>query len=325
MARHPWVAQADDGIRWGIQLCAEDGRRSQLDRDVKANPGDALIDSGKLVEQLGFDAVFIYDHPGQAPDPWVWLSGLSMVTDRVRLGSIVNCAYHRYPTYLARLATDLDHLSQGRLVLGLGAGYLKREFESLGVEFMSNRDRAAGIEEVVQIVQGSWGADPFSFDGKYYQVKNIKVLPAPVQEPWVPLVIGGSGEQVTLRNVAQFADACNLNVESPEDVRRKLEVIDRHCETYDRPPEEVLRTGFTLWLILAPTEAEVKAKVDSYFPDGIPEVLEGRVIAGTPEQIIEHYQERVDLGIQYFVVQLIDGADRETIQLLADQIVPAVS
>lgn len=324
MARHPWVAEADNGVRWGIQLCAEESRRSQLDRDLKANPADALIESGKLVDQLGFDGLFIYDHPGQAPDPWVWLSGLAMVTENARLGSIVNCVYHRYPTYLARLASDLDHLSGGRFLLGLGAGYLKREFESLGAEFMSNKDRAAGLAEVVEIIRGVWGPEPFAFDGRYYQIERAQVLPPPVQEPWVPIVIGGGGEQVTLRNVARYADACNLAVESIEDVRRKLSVIDKHCEDLGRDPAEVLRTGFTLWLIMGEDESAIQRKVNHYFPEGIPDVLAPRVLTGTPEQIAEYYQQRVDIGFQYFVVQLIDGSDRETINLLAEQVVPNV-
>lgn len=325
MARHPWVAKADDGIRFGIQLCAEDGRRDAMDRDIKVNPYDALMESGKLVDQLGFDGLFIYDHPGQAPDPWVWLSGLASVTENVMLGSVVNCVFHRYPTYLARLATDLDHLSGGRLMLGLGIGYLPEEFKMLGVEFMPNRDRFRALEEVIQIIQGSWGDEPFSFDGEYYQVENIRVLPPPVQER-PPIMIAGSGEQVTLRQVAKWGDACNFNRgATPDETRHKLDVLKQHCADFDRDYEEILRTDFTGWLIMAPTEAELQQKLAGYYPGGIPDSLDYLgVTAGTPEQIAEKFQSYVDAGIQYFVVQLVDGSDRETIQLLADQVVPAM-
>lgn len=325
MARHPWVAAADSGVRWGIQLCAEDRRRSALDRDVKARPAEALLESGKLVEQLGFDAVYIYDHPSQAPDPWVWLAGLATVTERVRLGSAVNCVYHRYPTYLARLATDLDHLSNGRLILGLGAGYLRREFRALGVDYPSDSDRAKGVAEVAEIVRGVWGDAPFSYDGRYYQIENVQIVPPPVQEPWVPIMIGGRGEQVALRNVARHADACNFNVKTVADVRRKLDVLQRHCEAAGRPVDEILTSTFTGWLILAPTEEAVQRKVASYFPDGMPDSMDYLgIVAGTPEQIIEHYVERAGAGIDYFVVQLLDGSDRETLHLLAEEVVPHV-
>lgn len=326
MARHPWVAKADEGIRFGVQLCAEDGRRSALDRDVKAEPYDALIESGKLVDRLGFDGLFIYDHPGQAPDPWVWLSGLASVTENVMLGSVVNCVFHRYPTYLARLATDLDHLSGGRLMLGLGVGYLPEEFAMLGVEFMSNPDRLRAIEEAVAIIQGAWGDEPFSYDGRYYQVENIRVVPPPLQQPRPPLMIAGSGERVTLRNVAKYADACNLNRSlSVDDTVRRLDVLKRHCQDLGRDYDEILKTDFTGWLLMAPTEDEVREKLSSYYPDGLPGSLDYLgVTAGTPEQIAVRFQEYADIGIQYFVVQLVDGSDRETIHLLADEVVPHV-
>jgi len=325
MARHPWVAKADEGVRFGIQLCAEDGRRNAMDRDIKANPYDALMESGKLVDQLGFDGLFIYDHPGQAPDPWVWLSGLASVTENVMLGSVVNCVFHRYPTYLARLATDLDHLSRGRLMLGLGIGYLPGEFEILGVEFMPNRDRFRALEEVVQIILGSWGEEPFSFSGEYYQVKDIRVLPPPVQER-PPIMIAGAGEQVTLRQVARWADACNFNrATTPEQTRHKLEVLKGHCADLGRDYDEILKTDFTGWLIIAPTERELESKIASFFPGGVPDSLDYLgVTAGTPEQIVEKFQQYVDAGIQYFVVQLVNGSDRETIQLLADEVAPAL-
>ncbi len=325
MARHPWVAAADDGVRWGIQLCAEDGRRSALDRDVKANPAEALLEGGQLVEELGFDAVFIYDHPGQAPDPWIWLSGLATVTNRVRLGSAVNCVYHRTPTYLARIATDLDHLSNGRLLLGLGAGYLRREFKALGVDFMPDGDRARGVAEVADIVRGVWGDEPFSYDGRYYQIENVQVVPPPVQEPWVPVIIGGRGEKTTLRNVATHADACNFNVNSIEAIKRKLDVLGQHCDDVGRPRDEVLISDFTGWLILAPTEEAAQRKLESYFPDGVPDSMDYLGITiGTPQQIIEHYAARGEAGIQYHVVQLLDGSDRETLQMLAEEVVPYV-
>lgn len=326
MARHPWVAKADEGVRFGIQLCAEDRRRSALDRDVKARPYDALIESGKLVDQLGFDGLFIYDHPGQAPDPWVWLSGLATATENVMLGSVVNSVFHRYPTYLARLATDLDHLSGGRLMLGLGVGYLPEEFAMLGVEFMPNPDRLRAIQEAVQIITGAWGDEPFSFDGRYYQVENIRVVPPPLQQPRPPIMIAGSGEKVTLRNVARYADACNLNRSlSVDDTVRRLNALKRHCDDLGRDYDEVLKSDFTGWLLMAPTEDEMQQKLASYYPDGLPGSLDYLgVTAGTPEQIVEHFQQYADIGIQYFVVQLVDGSDRETIQLLADEVVPHV-
>lgn len=325
MARHAWVAKADGGLRWGVQLCAEIRRYSALNRVLYENPREALLGTGQLVEQLGFDGLFIYDHPSQAPDNWIWLSGLAAVTERVMLGSVVNCVYHRHPVYLARMAADLDLLSQGRLMLGLGVGYLKREFNALGAEFMSDGDRLRGLEEALAIIQGVWGDEPFTFEGRYYNIDRVRIVPRPHQAR-VPLMIGGSGEKVALRNVARYADACNLNAQDIPELRRKLDALQRHCDDLGRPYDEVLKTEFTGWLILAPTEAEVQAKLRNIYPDGIPDTLAYLgVLAGTPEQIAAHYQQRRDAGIDYFVVQVVDGTDRETVTLLANEVVPQVS
>lgn len=327
MARHPWVAKADEGVRFGVQLAAEDHRRSAVDRDIKANPREALLESGKLVDQLGFDGLFIYDHVGQAPDPWVWLSGLATQTENVMLGSVVNCIYHRSPVYLARLATDLDHLSNGRLMLGLGVGYLPKEFAWLGVEFRSAAERQAGLEEVLEILHGVWGPEPFTYKGRFYEMEEAQVVPPPLQQPRPPIMIGGSGERVTLRQVAQHADACNLTTRDPAEVINKIEALKRHCDDLGRPYDEILKTTFTGWLILAPTEQEAEAKLGSYYEGGIvPGPVRKRInpLVATPEQAVEFYQSFADIGVQYFVAQLPDGEDRETIQLLADEVMPHV-
>ncbi len=190
---------------------------------------------------------------------------------------------------------------------------------------MSNRDRFRALEEASRSFRVAGVTSPISFDGEYYQVENIRVLPPPVQER-PPIMIAGSGEQVTLRQVAKWADACNFNrAATPDATRHKLEVLKGHCANLGRDYDEILKTDFTGWLIMAPTEAELQQKLAGYYPGGIPDSLDYLgVTAGTPEQIAEKFQLYVDAGIQYFVTQLVDGSDRETIQLLADEVVPAM-
>ncbi len=327
MARHPWVAKADNGVRWGVQLVAENGRRSAMDRDVKDNPRTALFESGKLVDSLGFDGLFIYDHPGQAPGPWVWLGGLAAVTENVMLGSVVNCVFYRHPVSLARHTSDLDHLSQGRVMLGVGCGYLPKEFAWFGADYQPAAQRQEALEEVLEIVQGAWGSDPFTFNGKYYDLDDVRIEPAPVQQPRPPIMLAGGGERVTLRQVARLADACNITAPEPDKVRQKFEALEQHCQEVGRPYDEVLRTTFTGWLIISETEAEAEAKLNSYYPEGIPKAIRDRInpTVGGVDQIIEHYQALADAGVQYFVTQIIDGDDRETIELLAKRVVPEVS
>lgn len=328
MARHPWVAAADNGIRWGVQLVLGDAGLGRL------------LDAGRQVEALDFDGCFIFDHPSIQADPWTCLSALAGVTERVRLGSVVNCVSYRHPTMLARLATDLDTISNGRLMLGLGIGWLIPEFAALGLSYDSATARFAALEEALAIIPGVWGPERFAFDGTHYQVGPVRITPPPVQQPRPPLLIGGSGEKKSLRLVAQYADACNVNevartengqerVGGPELIAHKFDVLRSYCEELGRPYDEVLRTHFTLRLVLGPDEQTVAEKVAAIGQgsSGSPATRRAQPSAfmtGTPEQVISYYQSLVDVGAQYFVIQ-VDATDSETLELLAREVVPHVS
>lgn len=336
MARHPWVAKADDGPRFGVQLAAMRKRLAPLDVTLHDDPMAVLLDAGRRVEQLGFEGLFLHDHPYFSPDPWIGLAGLAVATERVTLGSVVFCVHYRHPAYLARLASDLDHLSRGRLMLGLGIGWAEPEFRALDIPFDPIPARQAALAEAVRIVEGVWGDEPFSFTGRHYRTEAMRIVPRPQQTPRPPLMIAGAGTR-TLRQVARYADACNFgevrpsanpelpdHATGPERIRARLEVLERHCAELGRPYDEVLRTHFVNWLMLAPTEAELQAKFRHYFAEGEQSSLAGTVLAGTPDQIVEHYQARADAGMQYFIVQLPDAADHETLELLAREVLPHV-
>lgn len=328
MTRHPWVAEADNGIRWGVQLVLGDEGLGRL------------LDAGRQVEALGFDGCFIFDHPSIQADPWTCLSALAGVTERVRLGSVVNCVLYRHPTLLARMATDLDTISKGRLMLGLGIGWLVPEFAALGASYDSATDRFAALDEALEIIPGVWGPEKFSYDGKYYQVGPVRISPPPVQKPGPPLMIGGSGEKKSLRLVARYADACNVNdvahtenglerIGGPELIAHKFDVLRGYCEDFGRPYDEILRTHFTLRLVLASDERGVAEKVAAIGQgsSGSPATRRAQPSAfmtGTPEQVIPYYQSLADIGAQYFVLQ-IDAGDSETLELLAGEVVPHVT
>jgi alkanesulfonate monooxygenase SsuD/methylene tetrahydromethanopterin reductase-like flavin-dependent oxidoreductase (luciferase family) len=322
MVRLPWVAQADSGVRFGIQAFAPRGH---------ADPIPTLIGAAKTVERLGFDGFFLGDHPARHPDPWTCLSAIARETERVTLGSVVNCVFYRNPAYLARLASDLDHLSNGRLMLGLGIGWDQSEFQALNVSFLTVPERQAALDEAMIIVEGLWNDDPFSFEGDYFRVAPMTVRPAPVQRPKPPIMIAGGGEKTTLRQVARFADACNFGASQVvggaatlEDIRHKLDVLRRHCDEVEREYDEILRTYFTGWLVMAPDEAALKAKIERFFPNGSERARAGMLVDGTPDAIIQHYRERAEAGIQYFVVQTLDATDTETLELLANDVMPYV-
>jgi alkanesulfonate monooxygenase SsuD/methylene tetrahydromethanopterin reductase-like flavin-dependent oxidoreductase (luciferase family) len=327
VARHPWVAKADTDLRWGIRLDVGDGRLDQL------------LVAGRAVEGLGFDGCFVCDHPSVHADPWICLASLAGVTERVRLGPVVSCVGYRHPAFLARLAADVDSISHGRLILGLGIGWLKPEFEAFGARFDSATMRYAALEESLATISGMWGTQAYAFTGKHRQTGPLRIQ-APPQKPRPPLMIGGSGEKKTLRLVAQYADACNVDdightkqgivrIGGLEQIERKFSVLRRYCEEIGRPYDEVLRTHFTLRLVLARDEstAAAKATATNQLSSGSAATRRAQPSAfmtGTPGQVSEYYQALADIGVQYFVIH-IDSYDIETIELLAREVVPRVT
>lgn len=319
---HDWVAARKGQIGFGLQVFA-------LPEDP--TPTANVIRAGIVAEEVGLDTFYIGDHPGYATEPWVHLAAIAAQTTRIGLGSVVNCVHHRQPALLARLAGDLDHISGGRAILGLGIGWNEPEFKQLGIPFPSIKARQEALDEAMTIITGMFGQEPFTYSGRHWSVERAHYTPPTVQRPRPPFMIAGGGEKVTLRQVAQFADACNFGagsnvgkVRSGDDVRRKLEVLKGHCESLGRPYEDILRTHFTSWAMLSSTEAEAIAKRDRYYPNGLTEEQKVTRIVGTPEQVIPYYQAMADAGMEYFVVQVLDAADEETFRLLASGVMPAI-
>jgi alkanesulfonate monooxygenase SsuD/methylene tetrahydromethanopterin reductase-like flavin-dependent oxidoreductase (luciferase family) len=316
------VIERRDRVTWGVQAFA------RLD-DPDAS--HRVIAAGQLVDRLGLDAFYVGDHPGYTTDPWTHLAALAVTTERVILGSVVGCVLYRNPVVTARLASDLDRLSNGRFMLGLGCGWMKDEFAALGIPYHPASERQAALEEAVAIIEGVWGDAPFSFSGDHYAVTDARVFPPPLQQPRPPLMIAGGGERVTLRQVARLADACNfipadraVEVGVAEEARHKFAVLRQHCAEVGRNYDDILRTHFTGWLMLAPTEAAAEAKLARYFPDGLTERQRHDRLALTPAQAIAHYQSLADAGVQHFVIQSLDAGDHETFELLAREVVPGV-
>jgi alkanesulfonate monooxygenase SsuD/methylene tetrahydromethanopterin reductase-like flavin-dependent oxidoreductase (luciferase family) len=257
-------------------------------------------------------------------------------TRRIGLGVNVCCALYRHPVLTARLAADVDNLSNGRLILGLGNGWDANEFANLGLPFPPAAERQAALTEAIEIIQGVWGEEAFSFEGQHFRCAGAHVSPRPVQRPSPPIMIAGGGERRTLRQVAQSADACNImqidpfggGLLSPEAVGRKLAVLRGHCEDLGRPFDTILRSYTTGWTILARDERALAAKVARYFPDGIEQRYQGTwrdyVFHATPDRAIAHFRALVEAGVQYFIVETMDAMDDETIRLLATDVIPAI-
>jgi alkanesulfonate monooxygenase SsuD/methylene tetrahydromethanopterin reductase-like flavin-dependent oxidoreductase (luciferase family) len=315
---HPWVAEGQHTVRFGVGMLDP---RTDWAR---------YHDSVQMAEELGFDSYWTIDHPTENADCWTTLAALAVSTKTIRLGSIVSCISYRSPTLLARMAADVDRWSGGRLILGIGIGDLPWEFDQLGTSMPAVRERQQALEEAVHVVVGVWGEAPFSYHGQHFQVHEAKVWPAPVQQPHVPLLIAGGGERVTLRQVAAYADVCNFGAHpfmgsafDLEDVRRKFSVLRAHCERLGRPYESVLRSYPIFPLVLAQTHRALQDKLEA-MPPGARVFYQASMMAGLPQEVIAHFQALIDAGVQYFIITLWEQ-DLETLQLLALQVVPALT
>ncbi|MGN6756651.1 MAG: LLM class flavin-dependent oxidoreductase [Thermomicrobiales bacterium] len=322
----PWVVAHRDRVGFALQV---------FPLETREQPGRRLVAAGRLAETLGFDAFFVGDHPAWGPDPWIHLAALATATTRIRLGTNVLGIHYRHPLLTARLAADLDNLSGGRLILGVGCGWDAGEYAAFGLPFSPTPERQAALEEALVSIRGAWGDAPFSFCGQHFSVADARISPLPIQRPGPPLLIGGGGERVTLRQVAQYADACSVSsfglvsgAATADGIQRKLAALRRRCQEQGRDEAAVLRTHFTGWLLLAEDEAQLATKVARYFPEGIARRFAGPwtgfALAATPERAVAHYRALVDAGVQYFIVETLDANDEETMRLLAKRVMPHV-
>ena len=210
-----------------------------------------VIDVGPW-SSLWFSDHFIPPYPRadleseSALESWSMITATAAVTERVRLGILVTGNSFRNPALLAKMASTVDQISNGRLILGIGAGWYKREHEALGWEFPSVKERCDRLEEAVELIKMLFTADgPVDYNGQYYKLKKAYFSPPCTQKPHLPIMVGGNGEKRTLRTLARFGDIANIDINkpgSPEMFKHKLEVIERHCEEFGRDPSEIKKT-----------------------------------------------------------------------------------
>ena len=202
----------------------------------------------RLADEAGFDHLWIFDHfnpIGSAPldgviwEGWTLLAAMAEATSRVRIGNMVTGNTYRHPGVLAKIATTVDHLSAGRLEFGLGAGWAEVEHTMLGIDFPSVGQRLRRLEEACIVIKKLWTEERADFDGRYYKLTGALANPKPVQRPYPPFWIGGSGEQKTLRIVAAHADVWNFAGGPVETALQKVEVLERHCAGLGRDPAEI--------------------------------------------------------------------------------------
>jgi F420-dependent oxidoreductase-like protein len=251
------------------------------------------------VEKTGWDGIWLADHfmpnaedtTSPWPEAWTTLAALAASVPRIRLGTLVTGNTYRHPAVLAKMAATVDHISEGRVVLGVGSGWQENEHEKYGIPFYTVKNRLQRLEEACKVIKGLFENESANFDGEFYQLKDAPLEPKPVQSP-LPLLIGGGGEKVTLRITAQYADEWNV-WGAVADLKHKMKILDQHCEKLGRDPSEIHRTAVAMVFL---TDDEAFAKRMNESKDRPPR------IAGSVSQLQDIIAGYRDIGVDEFIV-----------------------
>jgi F420-dependent oxidoreductase-like protein len=276
-------------------------------------------------ESHGFDSFWVMDHfhqirnVGELQEPmlegWTTQSVVAGFTSRIKLGTLVTGIVYRHPSVLAKVGATLDVLSKGRLFMGIGAAWNVDEATAYGIPFPPVKERMERLEEAVQIIRKMWTEESATFTGSFYQIRNAYCNPKPIQKPHPPIMIGGSGERLTLKIAAKYGDACNI-FGSVETVKKKLRVLREHCRSVGRDYDSILKSK--LGHVVIDKDRE---KVT----DAIRRIPEDRrreyAIYGTPNEVLRQVEAFRDAGIEYLIVNLEPDGELQALELFANEIV----
>jgi len=290
-------------------------------------------DLWKSAEDLGFDWASVFDHfipiqsnpEGPCFEGLTLLSAMAAQTSRIRCGVLVIGNTYRHPAVLANIAATIDHISGGRLELGVGAGWWEMEHQEYGIELPPIGRRIRMLGEALPILKSLWTAHRTTFEGRYYQVTDALCEPKPVQQPSIPLWVGGAGERLTLRTVAESADGWNTFFMPEAEYQHKLDVLAEHCRAVGRNPQDI-RKSLVVQAVVRQDASSVKVQVERLAKArGVtPAQLQGRMIFGTPEQCVEQLLPYVKLGVSDFIIGARAPVDFETLELVATKVAPEV-
>ena len=265
---------------------------------------DRVVEQARAAEAAGFELVTVMDHLYQIPgigstaepmiEGWSVVAALARETSRVRLGTLVTGVTYRNPAMLAKLATALDVISGGRAIFGIGAAWNEEEHIGYGIDFPPVRERMDRLEEALTIARLMFTEDRPSFQGQHYRIHEALNSPRPIQPGGPPILVGGGGEQRTLRIAARFADLTHWFALGLESLRHKDELLIRYCEEIGRDPATIERT------IGAPVTVVGSEAEKTAFLERLPPAWRSNVIAGTPEQVVDVLGKYIDAGFTGF-------------------------
>ena len=264
----------------------------------------------QTADQGGFHSLWVMDHYFQLPglgqpdepmlEGYSALTYLAAVTEKVKLGTLVTGVIYRQPAFLVKQVTNLDVLSRGRAYFGVGAGWFEREAKGLGFPFPPVKTRFEWLEETLQIAHQMWSGEVKPYEGKHFQLAEAICSPLPISQPHPPIMIGGMGEQKTLRLVAKYANACNLFMGAGLDVAKdKLAILQQHCQDVGRPYDDIERTSL-----------------------GTVHLAPGKM---TADEVINTCRELAGVGIQHAIFNMPNVHEITPLETFAQEIIPVVA
>jgi F420-dependent oxidoreductase-like protein len=299
---------------------------------------DEWVGLARACEEAGLDGLFRSDHyastdaePG-ALDAWATLAALAAVTERIRLGTLVSPVTFRHPAVLAKNVVTVDHVSGGRVEVGLGAGWMEVEHRAYGFAFPELSERLEQLTEQVEIVHRLLTENDVEFDGRHYRLDGASGVPKPVQRPRPPILIGGSARRGTLEPAVRFADEYNTPTGNVDEVRRRRTRVREACERAGRDPDS-LPVSVMTGSVVGADEREVRERAGRVARQvgsdaGADEFLRrvaGSWVVGTPAQVVERLGELAAAGVERVMLQHWEFDDDAPVRLLGAEVVPAVS
>ena len=286
------------------------------------------LEAAKLVDRVGYDSLWTWDHVypivgspiGPIFEAYTTLGAWAMATERVRLGLMVGANTFRNPALVAKMVTTLDHISGGRMYLGIGAAWFETEHTAFGLEFGDAPERLRRLGEALPIIRGMLHGEEPTAAGRYYHAVSVRNDPPPIQKH-LPILIGGGGEKVTLKLVAKYADLCNING-GVEVLRRKDAILREHCETVGRDQAEIERSTEIGVCVIRDSRAEAQKVATSIFEhNGHARDWENQPV-GTPEDVVEFLEPFLELGYRHLMPAFPAPRDVESITRLIVDVKP---
>ena len=300
---------------------------------------ERILSAAQRAEALGFDSGWVSDHffldtaryggtdeLAGSLEPFTVIAALAARTERLRLGTLVAGAPFRHAAHVAKTATALDLASDGRFDLGLGAGWYELEHRSFGLDFKTLRGRLEALDESCQIVNQMFTQDRTSFAGKHYKVADAVCNPKPMQKPRIPIMIGGRGEKSLLKIVAKHADMWNTMHSNPAEMKRLIDVIERHGDTVGRDTDEIEKTIMLPLCYKASKEREqMIAQVVAGMARISPEQARDRIMIGDKDECLDKVAAYRKVGVTHFIFNLRwPILVEDEFQAFAEEVIPAV-